>query len=186
MTIGVYEVDSGFRDAMGLTLIAGRWFDDARPMDDMSLPYPPDEAAQKALAQRGGNIVINELAAKRLGFNDPSKAVGKTFGAALVENELGLVPATIIGVVKDSRFRSVKEPLDPIMFLEYAHRHSQPHDRPLPRRSGGGPRRGRAGMEARSRPMFRSAPNSARTESASFTRRKTRGRKSSPPSRCSR
>ena len=116
VTIGVYDVDSGFLDAMGLTLIAGRWFDDARPMDDMTLPYPPDEAAQAALAKRGGNIVINELAAKRLGFKDPSKAVGKTFGAALVENELGLVPVTIVGVVKDSRFRSVKEPLDPIMF----------------------------------------------------------------------
>ena len=117
VTIGIYEVDVGFRDAMGLTLVAGRWFDDTRPMDDMSLPFPPDEAVQAALVKRGGNIVINELAAKRLGFNDPSKAVGKTFGAALVENELGLVPATIIGVVKDSRFRSVHEPIDPIMFL---------------------------------------------------------------------
>ena len=117
VNIGYYDVDIGFRDAMGLTLIAGRWFDDTRPLDDMSLPYPPDEAAQKALVQRGGSIVINELAAKRLGFSDPAKAVGKTFGAALVENELGLVPTTIIGVVKDSRFRSVKEPLDPIMFV---------------------------------------------------------------------
>jgi putative ABC transport system permease protein len=34
----------------------------------------------------------------------------------LVENEYGLVPTTIIGVVKDRRFRSVKQPLDPIMF----------------------------------------------------------------------
>jgi putative ABC transport system permease protein len=116
VTIGVYTVDTGFLDAMGLKLIAGRWFDDSRPMDDMTVPYPPDKKAEAALVQRGGNIVINELAAKRLGFSDPSKAIGKTFGAALVDNELGLVPATIIGVVKDSRFRSVKEPLDPIMF----------------------------------------------------------------------
>ena len=116
VTIGIYTVDTGFRDAMGLTLLAGRWFDDARPLDDMTLPYPPDKAAEAALVQRGGNIVINELAAKRLGFSDPAKAVGKTFGAGLVDNELGLVPVTIVGVVKDSRFRSVKEPLDPIMF----------------------------------------------------------------------
>ena len=116
VNIGIYQVDVGFRDAMGLTLVAGRWFDDARPMDEMSLPYPPDDAAQAALVKRGGNIVINELAAKRLGSDDPSRAVGKTFGAGLVDNEFGLVPATIIGVVKDSRFRSIKEPLDPIMF----------------------------------------------------------------------
>ena len=118
VTIGVYEVDAGFKDAMGLNLIAGRWFDEARPLDDMSLPYPPDEPSQVALTKRGGTIVINELAAKRLGFNDPAKAVGKTFGAAIVDNEYGLVPITIIGVVKDSRFRSIKEPLDPIMFLK--------------------------------------------------------------------
>jgi len=60
--------------------------------------------------------VVNELAVKRLGISDPAKAIGKSFGAALVDNELGLVPVTIVGVVKDSRFRSVKEPLDPIMF----------------------------------------------------------------------
>ena len=116
VTIGNYQIDSGFKDAMGLTLAAGRWFDESRPMDDMSLPYPPDQASQAALAKRGGNIVINELAAKRLGFSDPAQAIGKTFGAALVDNELGLVPSTIIGVVKDSRFRSVKEPIDPILF----------------------------------------------------------------------
>lgn len=116
VTIGNYQIDTGFKDAMGLTLVAGRWFDESRPMDDMSLPYPPDQAAQAALAKRGGNVVINELAAKRLGFSDPAQAVGKTFGVALVENELGLVPSTIIGVVKDSRFRSVKEPIDPILF----------------------------------------------------------------------
>jgi putative ABC transport system permease protein len=116
VTIGIYTVDTGFLDAMGLKLIAGRWFDEARPMDDMTVPYPPDKAAEAALAKRGGNIVINELAVKRLGIGDPAKAIGKTFGAALVDNELGLVPVTIVGVVKDSRFRSVKEPLDPIMF----------------------------------------------------------------------
>jgi putative ABC transport system permease protein len=61
--------------------------------------------------------VINELAARRLGFANPADAVGKTFKAALIENRLGLVPATIVGVVRDSRFRSVKVPVDPIMFV---------------------------------------------------------------------
>ena len=36
--------------------------------------------------------------------------------AALVDNELGLVPVTIVGVMKDARFRSVRETLDAIMF----------------------------------------------------------------------
>lgn len=115
-TIGNYTINEGFLDAMGLKLAAGRWYDDKRPGDDMSLPYPPDPAAQRALAARGANVVINELAAKRLGFAKPADAVGKTFKAALVENEFGLVPITVIGVVRDSRFRSVKVPVDPIIF----------------------------------------------------------------------
>jgi putative ABC transport system permease protein len=109
---------------MGLRMAAGRWFDRSRPLDDMTLPYPPDPAAERAMAQRGGNIVINELAARRLGFERPREILGKTFRAAIVDNEIGLVPVTVIGVVKDSRFRSVKLPLDPIMFSNTRSGHS--------------------------------------------------------------
>jgi putative ABC transport system permease protein len=124
VSIGIYNVDVGLKDAMGLDLIAGRWFDAARPMDDMTLPYPPEPEAQRALAARGGNIVINQLAAKRLGFSNPADAVGKTFRAAIIDNELGLVPVTVVGVVKDSRFRSIREPIDPIMFLNTTSGHT--------------------------------------------------------------
>ena len=115
--IGNYQVDEGFFDAMGLRMLAGRWFDDRRPMDDTTRPYPQDLDAERALAARGANVVINELAAHRLGFRNAADAVGHTFRAAIVANEIGLVPVTVVGVVRDSRFRSVRQPLDPIMFL---------------------------------------------------------------------
>jgi putative ABC transport system permease protein len=115
-TMGNYQIDDGFFDAMGLRLVAGRWFDRNRPMDDMSLPYPPNPDAQRGLVARGGNVVVNALAVQRLGFRSPREAIGKTVRAALVENELGLVPVTIVGVVRDARFRSMREPIDPIMF----------------------------------------------------------------------
>jgi putative ABC transport system permease protein len=115
--IGLYGVDPGFMKAMGIKLVAGRWFDENRPMDDMTLPFPPSPEAQKALAARGGNVIVNESGARRLGFANPADAVGKPFKTALVENEYGLVPATIVGVVADSRFRSVRQPLDDIMFV---------------------------------------------------------------------
>jgi putative ABC transport system permease protein len=89
VTIGIYSVDEGFLDAMGMTMRAGRWFDENRPLDDMTLPYPTDPAAERALAARGGTVVLNELAARRLGFNDPAQIVGKTFRAAIVDNEIG-------------------------------------------------------------------------------------------------
>lgn len=117
VSIGIYAVDGGFMKAMGMKLIAGRWFEEARAMDDSSLPFPNDPAAERAFAARGTNIVINELAARRLGFSDPRDAIGKTFRAGLVDAANGSVPATIIGVVADARFRSVRVPLQPISFL---------------------------------------------------------------------
>ena len=122
--IGIYQVDEGFFDAMGLRLIAGRWFDPNRPMDDMTLPFPPQEAAQRALAARGVNVVINELAARRLGVQNPADAVGRTFRAGLVENEYGLVPITVVGVVGDTRYRNVRLPLDPMIYENSNNGHS--------------------------------------------------------------
>ncbi|MFD1611407.1 ABC transporter permease [Sphingomonas tabacisoli] len=118
VTLGTYSVDTKFFDTMGIKLIAGRSFDTARPMDDATLPFPEDKAAEQAFVARGANVVINELGAKRLGFRNPADAVGKQFkgGGFGTPDELGLVPINIIGVVQDSRFRSIREPLEPIMF----------------------------------------------------------------------
>jgi putative ABC transport system permease protein len=117
VTIGQYGVDEGFLDAMGLTMKAGRWFDPNRPMDDMTQPFPADPGVEAALARRGVNVVMNELAVKKLGFKSAQDAVGKTVRSELFSPEAGMVNITIIGVVADSRFRSVQTPIDPIMFM---------------------------------------------------------------------
>jgi putative ABC transport system permease protein len=139
---GLYIVDPGFKDAMGLDLIAGRWFDQNRPMDDATLPFPSTPEAEQALVRRGANVVINALAARRLGFAHPADAIGKTVRASFVSAENGLVPVTIVGVVKDSRFRSVRDPLDPIMFQNAHQNHSL-----LVIRYHGDPNAVRAGVE---------------------------------------
>ena len=142
VSIGIYNVDEGFLEAMGMKLLAGRWFDANRPLDDMTLPYPPEPESERALAARGGTMVINELAAKRLGFEDPQTIIGKTFRSAIVDNEHGLVPVTVIGVVKDARFRDIRQPLDPIMFLNSNQGHSH-----MIVRFQGDPQVARAGVE---------------------------------------
>jgi putative ABC transport system permease protein len=116
INIGQYNVGEGFFNAMGLTLKAGRWFDANRPMDDFTVPYPQDKAVEKALAGRGINVVLNEYAVRKLGFRSPEDAVGKVVKSQFLGDEYGNVNATIIGVVGDSRFRSVRKPIDPIMF----------------------------------------------------------------------
>ena len=116
VTIGQYNVDEGFFDAMGLKLLAGRWFDPNRPMDDMTTPYDTHIEAEKALAQRGVNVVMNEYAVRKLGFKSPQDAIGKVVKSELFSPGTGMVNINIIGVVGNSRFRSVRTPIDPIMF----------------------------------------------------------------------
>ena len=116
VSIGQYSVDAGFFDAMGLKLIAGRWFDPNRPADDMTLKFPIDKNQERALAQRGVNVVMNQYAIRKLGFKSPQDALGKVVRSELFEPGTGMVNITIIGVVGDSRFRSVRTPIDPIMF----------------------------------------------------------------------
>jgi putative ABC transport system permease protein len=124
VSIGQYQVDEGLFDAMGLTLKAGRWFDPSRPMDDMTLPYPPDDNAERALAARGMNVVMNEYAVRKLGFKTPQDAIGKTVRSELFSEGTGVANITIVGVVGDSRFRSVRTPIDPIMFMNTNNAHS--------------------------------------------------------------
>src|SRR4051794_15355438 len=114
--IGQYQVGEGYINAMGLKLLAGRWFDANREIDDATTPYPPDPAVEKAIHDRGVNAVINQYAARKLGFASPADAVGKVVRGDLVGNNLGLMNVTIIGVVGDSRFRTVRTPIEPIMF----------------------------------------------------------------------
>lgn len=116
VTIGQYNVGEGFFDAMGLTLKAGRWFDPNRPMDDATDSYPPNKNFELALARRGFNVVINEYAAKMLGFKSPQDAVGKIVKGSFFDPTIPQSDANIIGVVGDSRFRTVRKPIDPIMF----------------------------------------------------------------------
>jgi putative ABC transport system permease protein len=116
--LGTYEVDSGFLDAMGMKLEAGRWFDPNRPADDQTLPIDPDPAAERAIATRGVNVVINDLAVKQLGFKSSQDAIGKTFSNEVFSKETGPVKLTVIGVVGDARFGSVRDALEPMMFRE--------------------------------------------------------------------
>ena len=116
VSIDNYQVDEGFLEAMGLSLKAGRWFDPNRPMDDMTTPFPNDENAERAMAARGANVVMNEYAVQKLGFKSPQDAIGKTVRSEIFSPGTGVMNLHIIGVVGDSRFRTVRTAIDPIMF----------------------------------------------------------------------
>jgi putative ABC transport system permease protein len=113
--IGTYTVDPGFFQTMGMQPLAGRGFDINNARDNTETPLN-DDAATMALVARGANVVINVSAAKKLGYPTPAAAVGKTIHITLAGDKFGLVPVTIVGVVRDVRFRSVRDPDEPIMF----------------------------------------------------------------------
>jgi putative ABC transport system permease protein len=117
-TIGQYGVDEGFLDAMGLKLLAGRWFDRSRTMDDATFNFPITKDQEIAYARRGVNVVLNQYAVRKLGFKSPQEAIGKVVHSELFEPGTGMVNINIVGVVGDSRFRSVRTPIDPIMFSD--------------------------------------------------------------------
>ena len=119
--IGFYSVEPAFFETLGIRVLAGRPLSRAYANDSAWTPYEPEEAvepAQRAIAARGINIVVNENAARRMGYTDPASAVGKTIRVNMYDEEIGLTPATIVGVVADSRFRSLREPIEPIMFFD--------------------------------------------------------------------
>lgn len=116
--LGVYGMDPGVKDALGMKLLAGRNFSEAIAMDDSTTPSPVDIAAEKALVARGTNVVLSEMAAKRLGFDTPQAAIGKQIQIGFTVPEAGnWVPATVVGVTSDVRYRSVRQPLQPIVYF---------------------------------------------------------------------
>jgi putative ABC transport system permease protein len=118
--LGTYSIDADFFPTMGMKLLAGRNFSERVALDDATTPFPTQPAAEQAFARRGVNVILSETASQRLGFRTPQEAVGKQLKTGLTLPEYGLVPATIVGVVRDARFRSIREPLQPIMF-NFAH-----------------------------------------------------------------
>ena len=112
----LYRVDPGFFATLGIDRLAGRTFVAGRAMDDSTVDGSDEAVA--AMARRGYNVVVNALAARRLGFSDPRRAVGATLLADDGDVEtVGRTLVTIIGVVENSRFRSIRDPEAPMIFL---------------------------------------------------------------------
>ncbi len=111
------KVDPAFFPTMGINLIAGRNFDPSRPMDDASTPFPEDLIAERALVARGINVVLNSFATRTLGFKRPEDAIGQRIDTTTNPKYGGWLPATIIGVVGDTRLGSIREPLDPTIYI---------------------------------------------------------------------
>jgi putative ABC transport system permease protein len=113
LNIGSYAVDADFFDTMGMRLLAGRQLGN-RYANDRITRAPGDEQVGPALASRGLNIVVNRKAAALLGSADPGAAVGRQIRMSVDSDDM--VPATIVGVVEDTRIRTAREEVEPLLF----------------------------------------------------------------------
>ncbi|MEZ0483005.1 ABC transporter permease [Fibrella aquatica] len=88
------QVDYEFQQTFGARLVAGRWF---------SVKYGAD-------AVSGQSVVINETAARLLGYASPAAAIGQRINYRMQSTP------TIIGVLKDYHQLSLRKTIDPIIF----------------------------------------------------------------------
>ena len=91
----VMWVDEGYQETFGMTLLGGRNFNSQE-------------------SGKGTTCMINETAARALGYKTPTDAVNTTILTS--ENK----PVTIAGVWKDYHHESVRKPVEPVIFY---HRH---------------------------------------------------------------
>jgi putative ABC transport system permease protein len=123
LNVGWYSVEPGFFDTMRIGMVLGRKLSTQYANDRMFVDVEaPDqaavEAAVRAMVARGGNVVVNQSAAKLLGYASPAAALGKQIRVPAFGDEFGLATVTIVGVAKDTRFRSVREAVEPIIYYD--------------------------------------------------------------------
>jgi putative ABC transport system permease protein len=123
--IGWYSVEPDFFGTMRIPMLAGRPLQERFARDKAYVPgvsWDGDEALAERTAReivgRGLNVVLNKAAAERLGYRDPAQAIGKQFPLELFGEELGAAPATIVGVAANSRFRSLREQIEPTIYYD--------------------------------------------------------------------
>lgn len=101
------QIDTSYISLYGLTLVAGRNFylSDTAQKEIPATDSTPAQATYRA-------YILNESAARALGFRQPADAIGK-----LVKGGLGsAAPSVVVGVVKDFHSDDLHEQIHPFIF----------------------------------------------------------------------
>jgi putative ABC transport system permease protein len=104
----IAPIDGDTFATLGMRLLAGRNITHEREADVGAPMYNQDPERVRLVRERGLNVVVDESAARLLGFADPRAAVGRQIGREDSESGEGSAPYTIVGVVNDARFESAR------------------------------------------------------------------------------
>ncbi|MBN7818540.1 ABC transporter permease [Bowmanella yangjiangensis] len=105
--LNYHNMDYGFFQAYQVQPLAGRLFDKAYGSDTLT-PAEQNQISQAA-------AILNEGAVRRLGFNSPQEAIGRTLQISASGD--GLNHLTVVGVIPDIYFRSVKFAIRPSLYM---------------------------------------------------------------------
>jgi len=114
--VGFYHADPEYFTTMGTRLLAGRTFSEDRGLDLATEAADASSAAGTQGTERAINIVINRRATEELGYREPAQAVGKTIRVGVDGSTLA--PATIIGVIENTRLRTARQELEPLIISD--------------------------------------------------------------------
>lgn len=106
--INYQSLGDGFMELYKVTPVAGRVFNPAFGTD--MLREPPEGETGR------GSALINEAAARLMGFTHPADAVGRTLKSRFFDNVM--FDLTIVGVIPDIRFRSLKYGIQPTVMFQ--------------------------------------------------------------------
>jgi putative ABC transport system permease protein len=98
------RVGFGFFETVGLAPLGGRSF---------ARTFGADQAPENPTASSGQNIVINEAAARALGFADPVQAANRVVRTTLRGNN---AQSTIVGVMPDFHFAANRQAVVPSVY----------------------------------------------------------------------
>jgi len=108
VTLQIVPIDGDSFATLGMRLLAGRTVTHHREADVGAPMNNLDPERVQVVRERGLNVVVDESAARLLGFADPQAAVGRQIGREDSESGEGSAPYTIVGVVNDARFESAR------------------------------------------------------------------------------
>lgn len=111
ISVNTVNIDHDFISTFDIPVIAGR---------DFSRDITTDKYASSEV--RDGSVIINEMAARRLGYDNPADIIGESFWG--MPGEQGAFQYKVIGVIEDQNFLGLHNQIKPWIFYiaPWAHR----------------------------------------------------------------
>jgi len=105
------QVDAGYFEALDMEMIAGRTYSELFPGDIAGRPTPENPLVKAAL-------ILNETALRRAGFENAEDAIGQQMWIEFDRRGTQYrYDFTLVGVVKDAHFRSIRTEIAPMSFF---------------------------------------------------------------------